>query len=664
MLWAMLALGLLAALYSAALRIQADAAYRDVMVLVDWHDLNGLGEPSRGAKLTDLKARELPWQFMDNLPGAYLSYSEETVGNLVDEGILRPAPIVAAAPTYEVVMDQYADDIAKGAARHGYPVQRDADTQGKLYVQFPAVGEAELPLCWRSDIIGLIKSHGIPLILRPGGSDFMDTGGLHETLAFCKDQPLVLFAGTQVLGYPDQLGDVARQLVEQDQLYGWVEFDDQDGGAALASRLAPANLVRVHSISADEMEKYSPASAVDRYLRAARERSIRCLYLRPFTHLPPHAALQKGDGGTPGWADGLATLNFRYARYLSAALAAEGFHTVARSRAPSALPPALLRFLLMLAGSAGILWLLLLWFPAIPARWWPWLTGLSVAGSAACLASHKLFELGLLKVAIAFPLLGLWLGWTLYQCSTHDLRICHPRRLGAALLALLIASAWSADGGLLIHGGLWDAKTMLKVGQFHGVTIALAAPALLLAMYAWQGESLQDAWDSARRALTPFWTRLVTLWTSPVRYGDFAFMLIAVAALALVVLRSGNDSGVGAGGLETHLRGTLEHIFSVRPRTKELLGHPALVLFFLSLPWRSRLAGLLALAGLLGQVSILNTFCHLHTPLALTLHREGLGLAIGLVTSALAGAVALFIAHLWRRRTAPDQVLPSPTAAP
>jgi hypothetical protein len=94
-------------------------------------------------------------------------------------------------------------------------------------------------------------------------------------------------------------------------------------------------------------------------------------------------------------------------------------------------------------------------------------------------------------------------------------------------------------------------------------------------------------------------------------------------------------------------RGGLEETFGLRPRTKELLGHPMLVLFFLSLPWRSRIAVLFALAGLLGQVSILNTFCHLHTPLLLTIERVGLGLLLGLATALLWGGLALLGAWLW-----------------
>ena len=52
LLWACLALGLLAALYSAARRVAADSAYRDIMLLVDWHDLNSLPETAAGASLT------------------------------------------------------------------------------------------------------------------------------------------------------------------------------------------------------------------------------------------------------------------------------------------------------------------------------------------------------------------------------------------------------------------------------------------------------------------------------------------------------------------------------------------------------------------------------------------------------------------------------------
>jgi hypothetical protein len=345
----------------------------------------------------------------------------------------------------------------------------------------------------------------------------------------------------------------------------------------------------------------------------------------------------------------LARLNHNYFRQVKADLENDGFRIAPQSSTPQPGPGSWVRLPIALAASAGLLWLIILWFPGIPARWWTWLAPLELLGALACTASSALYSIITLKLAVVFPLLGLWLGWRTYQRWAHGRPVAHPARLGAGLVALVIASALSMAGGLLIHAGLWDAYTMLKLGQFRGVSLALALPVLLLAAYAWQGESLQQAWDAARQGLAPYWQRFLALWTSPIRYGDVAFIMIALGALAVVVLRSGNDSPLGPLDFETMFRGSLENFFSVRPRTKELLGHPMLVLFFLSLPWRSRISVLFALAGLLGQVSILNTFCHLHTPLLLTVQRVGLGLMIGLCSAVLWGSLALAASWLWGR---------------
>jgi hypothetical protein len=262
---------------------------------------------------------------------------------------------------------------------------------------------------------------------------------------------------------------------------------------------------------------------------------------------------------------------------------------------------------------------------------------------------NMLYTPALLLCALAFPLLGFWLALWLYQRVVQDDAPWSPRRLLLALAALLVASVSSALGGLLIHGGMWDAATMLKVGQFRGVTPALAIPIVLFAAYAWQAESLQAAFDRASLRLMPYWQRFMALWTAPIRYGDVAFIMIALGAIGIVLLRSGNDSPLEVLSVESWFRGNLEHVFSVRPRTKELLGHPLLVVFLLSLVWRNRLALLFGLAALLGQVSILNTFCHLHTPLLLTAQRVALGIGLGLINGAIWGALLLLGNWVWEK---------------
>jgi len=80
-------------------------------------------------------------------------------------------------------------------------------------------------------------------------------------------------------------------------------------------------------------------------------------------------------------------------------------------------------------------------------------------------------------------------------------------------------------------------------------------------------------------------------------------------------------------------RTILDKVMMVRPRTKEfLIGHPALFLGIGFLLKRRREWGLCLVAlGMLGQVSLLNTFCHIHTPLSMSLMRAANGLVLGLI---------------------------------
>jgi peptidoglycan/LPS O-acetylase OafA/YrhL len=83
--------------------------------------------------------------------------------------------------------------------------------------------------------------------------------------------------------------------------------------------------------------------------------------------------------------------------------------------------------------------------------------------------------------------------------------------------------------------------------------------------------------------------------------------------------------------MEMKIRSLLDRTLPVRPRTKEfLIGHPAFVLALaLWFRGRRRWAAPLLVVGVVGQVSMLNTFCHVHTPLYLSLVRVVTGLALG-----------------------------------
>ena len=158
---------------------------------------------------------------------------------------------------------------------------------------------------------------------------------------------------------------------------------------------------------------------------------------------------------------------------------------------------------------------------------------------------------------------------------------------------------------------------------FRGVKVQYIAPLVLLAAYLLVKLVGAEGLRTLRRS-------------SPCIHW---LLLLALAAIPVVFMyRSGDVDNIST--LESGFRSFLERLFVVRPRLKELVAHPALML---SLYWQRRVPRVYFAAGLLlgaiGQVSIVNTFLHLRTPLALSLlrtwHGLWLGTALGLIAVAL-----------------------------
>jgi len=91
----------------------------------------------------------------------------------------------------------------------------------------------------------------------------------------------------------------------------------------------------------------------------------------------------------------------------------------------------------------------------------------------------------------------------------------------------------------------------------------------------------------------------------------------------------------------------------VRPRTKEfLIGHPALVIgAWMLLTGRMRFLPLAMFLATIGQVSIVNTFCHLHSPLLVSLQRTGWGILLGV-------GLGLLVLRVFTRWTPVDTARP------
>ncbi len=220
---------------------------------------------------------------------------------------------------------------------------------------------------------------------------------------------------------------------------------------------------------------------------------------------------------------------------------------------------------------------------------------------------RKLGPLVALLGAILSPIAALMLGRTsnpwrsFFQISILTL-------IGGSMVAVIAENPW----------------TRVEITPFRGVKAAfvLALAGCVLSLYSWE--------------------ELKKMVAANVRRIDLLVGLAAVCVVGYVVVRMGNASAGWKVGSEQKVRDLLETLLVARPRFKEFaIGYPLLLfgLYFHSLGRESRwLMGI----GMIGPISTINTFCHIHSPLYLAFWRSANGILIGMLIG-----IGLISARKW-----------------
>jgi len=418
----------------------------------------------------------------------------------------------------------------------------------------------------------------------------------------------VAFNDPFVPGYPKQLVYLAKEISYLGVPVTEIEFFDQRGLSKLAI-LLKKHIVRLHTVKTEEMPKYETADLESRFILAASERNMRILLLRPLTYYKTGDPLSE---------------NASFISSLKKDLEQKGIKTGKASSLP---PIAVSRFGLFIMGlgviSGG---LLLLEKLAYRVKWW-------VLGIAAIIIYVALLFIALdparklmaFAAVIIFPTLSL-------------LTFVRNRRLTVwqSIVMLAVTSLYSLVGALFTVGLLADSAYILKMNSFMGVKAATVLPLAIigLAFLVYSGPPPSKI-EQEETNENNFRSGLVKLLNQPVLL-KWAFAGVALLAIfAVYVMRTGNETVVPPSTLELKFRVLLDNFLGVRPRTKEfLLGQPFLLLLFY-LGYRNNAYLPLLLLGAIGQISIVNTFCHLHTPLVVSMLRffNGLwsGIIIGLI---------------------------------
>lgn len=453
--------------------------------------------------------------------------------------------------------------------------------------------------------------------------------------------------------YPAPQGVAGTIFREEGFSLGAVEFTQGQGLRELAAAL-DYRLLRTHLIPGAELAQLDEVRARERFQRAVQERKVRLLLLQPFPDLDPRNA----------WESYLPLI-----QNLNDDLQRTGFSTGVASFFPFYRPPAAAEALLGAGIAAAAVLLAGLFLnrsrektegkadpPAEKApgkppfrRYLSWFYPL--AGSVFILAAAGFLfagerlpfyilgrQLAALAAALVFPLFStvFFLAPPFFEGKLWVKREKERKRyfLARIIGGFLLASLLTTGGALLAAGLLGSTPFLLKIEAFRGVKIAQAGPFLLLGLwFLLQGG--RGLWRAGRN-----------FWETRLQIKHLILLALAGGILLIYLLRGGNTAVLPVSGLELALRRQLEMLLVARPRFKEfLIGHPGFFFFAALVAQRWRGARILALlCGLLGQVSLFNTFMHLHRPVGLSLlgtaYGAGLGLLGGLALYALAGAVS------------------------
>ncbi len=442
----------------------------------------------------------------------------------------------------------------------------------------------------------------------------------------------VIFFGlrNEVLGYPDHLEDAAAAFKQHAFNFGSIEaYDDsqvQKGNDTFA-RLIPGRTVRVQAIAKAELDKIKLDEIIARFVLGVRERNVRVVYLRPWDHQDGDLSIEK--------------TNIKMVHEIATQLVASGYSL--GKATPIALYRGNNRVLVGIATLAlPSIFVLLLGFFRIYRVW------LAIAAYALTIAlygagvvsHHDVFARSLIALAAALlfaiaAFLSLIPAFNETPAPTVGSQVL--RSAGWTIIAIAVALA----GSLVVVGIMSSPLAMEEIERFRGVRLILAGtPLITLLLYLFARR-----YDSGIE-------RPRDLLASPVLVYQIIVGIVVVAAGVLLVMRSGNDSDISPSQFELSLRHLLTHMLSVRPRFKLFLfGAPSMMLIAALLPAHRRAVGwLLALAAGVGIGDVIDTFCHLHTPLLISATRIGIGAVIGV----LIGAVAIWLYRAAVHRFAPS----------
>lgn len=552
-----------------------------------------------------------------------------------------------ANDTYVVFADEAAARMLKpvivsGFAMYGAEVRSwSLHGQQGLVIPMPLEEAAMKPLDPDPYTLQMLKDSGFQIVFRLSDNRPFDADRLETLLVQLKQYGVrsILFAGDQVTGFADDqkrhtltaMAEVMNDLGMNVVVIEPLSLKVPQQGIEKLAYLTHYRAVRLHSLLENQSD-LDPQTLSDRFVLAVKDRNIRMIYLNASVHKVAEKAvmtntlhnLYKSLHGPDGAVQRLQAAGYSLGP-------AEPFH-VAR--------PAWFKLLKLVTviGGVGLIAL------GISAFAPDLLLGVFLIGLVGSAGLYKLSP-SLLVQALALGT-GIFASTLAVVMAVQSLRRQTgalpggSRTIGRSILLFIKASFISLIGVAYTVGLLNNITYSLQLELYRGVSLLHLLPIFLAGVYVLffaEKSSFPETVRSIRKLLL---TNINLLW-------------VVAAGIAGVVLlyylsRTGNTGN--ASDVERSFRGALENAMGVRPRTKEfLLAHPIFILGAYLAYQKYRHAAYLFVIGVIGQLSIIDTSAHIHTPLIITLIRIGYGMFFGILVSLLYIAVWHLGIRLWNK---------------
>ncbi len=464
------------------------------------------------------------------------------------------------------------------------------------------------------ELINKLRRYGLSVVPRTENNKLSNELYWSELTDLSPD--FVIFSGSEITGYDPETQDGIRKtaniMLKEGITFGLIEpFIAKQTGAENLSYLLDFNLLRVHSIQQQEMDYrdgYTIETIIDRYLRAVKERNVRLLYLKPF--------LREDNGLTAVKRTG------KFIGLLSSRLEATGYIPGEAVPFDSYRNTGIELLLISLGIIIGGIILLdkFININDFQKEWlfWSLLILALLVEAAVLLSGRELFLRKLLALgsSIVFPTLAVIT--QLFGMEKQGL-----------LIRFFKASSISLMGGLFLTASLAHIGFMLQVVSFSGVKLSFILPILLVSLFYFtkhkKGKNIQ-------------WLNMISSLMEKELKVKHLLLMAGLGIGGLIYIgRTGNNTILPVLELEVYIRSFLERVLSIRPRFKEFLfGHP---FFIVALGLKEQLQSSLlfyplVLLASIGQITILNTFSHIHTPFIISIIRVFHGLWLGTIIGA------------------------------